>query len=41
MRRYKITNRRHDGKMFSHTADASHRLNSNNSARPMRGGIRL
>lgn len=41
MRRQKMSNRRKDGKIFSATADASHKLNSNKSARPMRGGIRL
>lgn len=40
MRRQKM-NRSKDGKIFSATADASHKLNSNKSARPMRGGIRL
>lgn len=40
MYRKKITNRRKDRKIFSGTADASHKLNTS-SPRPMRGGIRL
>lgn len=41
MYRSKMRDRRRDGEIFSQTADASHRLNSNKTARPMRGGIRL
>jgi len=41
MRRQKMHNRRKDARVFSATADASHKLNSNKTARPMRGGIRL
>lgn len=41
MYRKKMTDRRKDGKIFSATADGTHIKNTNSSARPMRGGIRL
>lgn len=39
MYRHKV-NRHKDRKVFSATADGTH-IKNNNSARPMRGGIRL
>lgn len=35
------TNRRRDRKIFSRTADQTERVNSGETGRPMRGGIRL
>lgn len=40
-RRRRISDAGKDKRIFSETADRTHSVNSNNTARPMRGGIRL
>lgn len=37
----RIKNKSRDRRIFSNSADRTDKINANNSARPMRGGIRL
>lgn len=40
-RRHRVSNIRHDKRVFSNTAGRTLAINTMSTARPMRGGIRL
>jgi len=40
-KRHKVSSASKDKRVFSHTADQTHVVNTMEPARPMRGGIRL